>query len=288
MKSIDCDISQHRSFEKSKLKKITAQFFTYFLATINPSQPRTFGNVEIHLSNIDYLTPNAVSPIVRVPQPKIKAEEDAIGTFIAEQLVDDEATLQLGKCKNINYSIIVGIGSIPDAVLSKLGNHKNLGIHTEMISDGVIPLFEKGVVNNSKKTVDPGKSVLCFAMGSDKFYKFLDGNTDFCKLTSYSTLCNCLVFGSTGYTNDVHTIALNHRMTGINSAIEIDLTGQAVSDTIGTSIFSGMSFTTITVYISVQVLEVKLTLFMERVMLMTDKVNPFWRLLRGPKKDIPR
>ncbi|CAD5231786.1 unnamed protein product [Bursaphelenchus xylophilus] len=184
------------------------------VASINESQPLTFGDSKIHVSHIDYLVSETETPISGVPKAVIKPEEEEIGRLIAENLVEDEATLQLG------------IGSIPDAVLSKLTHHKNLGLHTEMVSDGIISLMRNGNVNNSKKTLHPGKGVLAFAMGSKHFYDFIDGNEDF-------------VFGSVGYTNDVDVIASNHRMTGINSAIEIDLTGQVVSDSIGTSIFSG-------------------------------------------------
>ncbi|CAD5224711.1 unnamed protein product [Bursaphelenchus okinawaensis] len=184
------------------------------IATINKTQPQTFGDSKIHISHVDYLVPEAETPISCVPKAAIKSAEEEIGRLIAENLVEDEATLQLG------------IGSIPDAVLSKLTTHKNLGVHTEMVSDGIVDLWRKGVVNNSKKTRDVGKGVMAFAMGTKEFYDFIDGNED-------------ILFGSVGYTNDVDVIATSHKMTGINSAIEVDLAGQVVSDTIGKSIYSG-------------------------------------------------
>ncbi|KAI6189724.1 Acetyl-CoA deacylase [Aphelenchoides bicaudatus] len=200
------------------------------VATFNKSQPRTFGDSQIHISHIDFVVPEADSPIVAINPPKIKEVEAKIGKLIGENLVPNEATLQLG------------IGSLPDAVLNSLVDHKNLGVHTEMISDGIVDLILKGNVTNSKKTVYPGKAVLAFAMGSRKFYDLMDNNT-------------CFLFGSVGFTNAVPVIMAQHRMTSINSAIEIDLCGQICADTIGSKFFSGFGGQTDFVYGSAAALD---------------------------------
>jgi acyl-CoA hydrolase len=193
------------------------------VASINKSQPRTFGDSQIHLSQIDYLIPDTPSKIFAVDPAPVKEVEKKIGKFIAEHLVPDEATLQLG------------IGTIPDAVLASLLDHKNLGVHTEMISDGIIDLIQRGNVTNSKKSVYPGKTVLAFAIGSQKFYDMMHNNPNF-------------LFGSVGFTNHVPVIMSQHRMTSINSCIEIDLCGQVCSDSIGSRFFSGFGGQTDFVY----------------------------------------
>ncbi|KAF7633248.1 AcetylCoA_hyd_C domain-containing protein [Meloidogyne graminicola] len=185
------------------------------IATINTSQPKTFGDSEIHISQIDYLIKeDNLTPIFELPVIESNNEEKLIGKWIAENLIDNGATLQMG------------IGSIPNNVLNQLKNHQNLGVHSEMISDGITELINLGVINNSQKRMYPGKIVTCFAMGSKQFYEFLDGNPLF-------------LFGSAGFTNSINTIIQQSKMTAINSAIEIDLTGQVVSDTIGKRFYSG-------------------------------------------------
>jgi acyl-CoA hydrolase len=129
--------------------------------------------------------------------------------------VEDGATLQMG------------IGAIPNAALQNLGNHKNLGIHTEMFSDGILPLVESGVINGSNKEVKTGKLVTCFAVGSQKLYDFMDDNP-------------LVHMKEAAYTNDTAIIRRNPKVTAINSAIEIDLTGQVCADTIGKMQFSGV------------------------------------------------
>jgi len=183
------------------------------IAQINPSVPRTHGDGIIHLKNIDYaievncpIHVHDISPITSV--------EAEIGKNVAG-LIDDGATLQMG------------IGSIPNAVLSNLGNHKRLGIHTEMFSDGLLPLIEKGVVTGEDKKVKTGKIVTCFAMGSQKMYDFVDDNPS-------------VHFKEAAYTNDTTIIRKNPKVTAINSAIEIDLTGQICADTIGSRQYSGV------------------------------------------------
>jgi acyl-CoA hydrolase len=127
------------------------------IATINNSQPKTFGDSEIHISHIDYIvTDDNIKPIFELPIIQSNEEERLIGKWIAENLIDNGATLQMG------------IGSIPNNVLDQLKQHKDLGIHTEMISDGILELLKLGVINNSKKSIYQGKIVTCFAMGSKK------------------------------------------------------------------------------------------------------------------------
>lgn len=183
------------------------------IALVNDQVPRTHGDGIIHVSQIDFA--------VEISQPIHHAElslptetETAIGKNVAE-LVEDGATLQMG------------IGSIPNAVLSNLGNHKNLGIHTEMFADGVLPLVESGVVNGSMKKVKTGKIVTTFSIGSQKLYDFVDDNP-------------LVHFKEAAYTNDTAIIKLNPKVTAINSAIEVDITGQICADTIGPYQFSGV------------------------------------------------
>uniref|UniRef100_A0A915CZ76 Acetyl-CoA hydrolase n=1 Tax=Ditylenchus dipsaci TaxID=166011 RepID=A0A915CZ76_9BILA len=183
------------------------------IAIINKSQPRTFGDTQIHISQVDAIV-EADTPIYVVDQAPATAQEQAIGKLIAEHLVCDGATIQLG------------IGSTADAVVKNLKNHKDLGVHTELLSTSVQELIECNVVTNNNKTLYPGKVVTAFAMGSRKFYDFLDNNP-------------LILFGSAGYTNAVNVVASNRQMTAINSGIEVDLTGQVVSDSIGKTFYSG-------------------------------------------------
>lgn len=183
------------------------------IAQINPFVPRTHGDGIIHIKNIDCAievnTPihtHGISPISEI--------EQQIGIHVAG-LIEDGATLQMG------------IGNIPNAVLSNLGNHKRLGIHTEMFSDGVLPLIESGVVTGEDKEIKTGKIVTCFAVGSQKLYDFVDDNP-------------LVHFKEAGYTNDTAIIRKNPKVTAINSAIEIDLTGQVCADTIGSRQYSGV------------------------------------------------
>ena len=183
------------------------------VAQINPSVPRTHGTGIVHVDEIA-LACEVNRPIHEHPPTPIFEIEEQIGRNVAE-LIEDGATLQMG------------IGNIPDAVLSNLGNHKNLGIHTEMFSDGVLPLLENGIINGKEKAVKRGKIVSCFAVGSRKLYDFIDDNP----------ICD---FRDAAYTNDTARIRRNPKVTAINSAIEIDLTGQVCADTIGSYQFSGV------------------------------------------------
>ena len=179
----------------------------------NINMPRTHGDGVLHVSHVDAIYYKDVPIYERkaeIPSP----EEDAIGKLIAENLVEDGATMQLG------------IGSVPDAVLSYLTGHKDLGIHSEMFSDGILPLVEKGVITNIHKKSHPGKIVGGFTMGTRKLYDFLHDNPSVAML-------------DIEYVNAEEQIAKNPKVTAVNSSIEIDITGQIVSDSIGTKLFSG-------------------------------------------------
>ncbi|CAI4232074.1 unnamed protein product [Auanema sp. JU1783] len=198
---VDCSLAAATSAKK-------------IIAIINPSMPATFGAGLIHSSHIDYFV-ETDRPIYAKGKEEVSSEnERKIGEIIAENLVENGATLQLG------------IGAIPDSTLAAMKNHKNLGVHTELVSDGVLDLIELGVINNSKKSIMPGKIVTSFAYGTEKFYKVLDRNPIF-------------HFESCAWTNHVDIIRQNSRMTCINSCLEIDLTGQIVSDSIGSKFYSG-------------------------------------------------
>ena len=183
------------------------------IAQVNKYMPRTLGDSQIHISTIDYFVPFD-EPLHEVTWGEPTEVETKIGQNVAS-LVEDGATLQMG------------IGSIPNAVLAALGNHKNLGIHTEMFSDGVIPLIEKGVVTGSCKKRNKGKIVTTFLCGSNKLYDFVDDNP----------LINMM---RVDYVNDTAIIRQNPKVTAINSAIEIDITGQVCADSIGYQMFSGV------------------------------------------------
>ncbi len=197
--------------------KTATEVAKYIVAQVNPNMPRIYGDSFIHISKIDYCV-EANVPVNELPMVDTKKQEEfeiyqKIGHNVAS-LVEDEATLQLG------------IGALPDAVLSFLGNHKDLGIHSEMFSDGIIPLVEKGIINCEKKTLLPHKIVASFVLGTRKVFDFVDNNPE-------------VEFRPTEFVNDPFTIARNRRMTAINSALQIDLTGQVCSDSIGYTFYSG-------------------------------------------------
>ncbi|MDR0545082.1 MAG: 4-hydroxybutyrate CoA-transferase [Odoribacteraceae bacterium] len=182
------------------------------IAVINPNVPRAWGDAMIPLSDIDIFCEDD-APLIEAHVSIISEQDDLIGKHCAA-LVDDGATLQMG------------IGSIPNAVLSRLANHKNLGIHTEMFADGLLPLFEKGVVNNKEKRYDKGKIVSTFLMGSRAVYDFIDDNP-------------AVAMMDVAYTNDPFIIARQPKMTAINSALSVDITGQVNADSIGCKFYSG-------------------------------------------------
>ncbi|MFD1314749.1 acetyl-CoA hydrolase/transferase family protein [Namhaeicola litoreus] len=183
------------------------------IAQINPRMPRTFGDALVHMKNFDACV-EVVEEIHEMNLAAPSEEEVLIGKNIAG-IIEDGATLQMG------------IGGIPNAVLSFLTNHKNLGIHTEMFSEGIVDLVEKGIVNGSKKKVNPYKIVSGFAMGTRRLYDFMDDNPE-------------IEMKDIAYVNDTAIIRQNPRATAINSAIEIDFTGQVCADSIGTRMFSGV------------------------------------------------
>ena len=183
------------------------------IAEVNPNIPRTHGDGYLHFSKIDYAV-EVNTPVYEVKPKAISETAQKIGRYIAE-MVEDGATLQMG------------IGAIPDAVLAELGNHQKLGVHTEMFSDGVIDLVEKGVITGENKKVLPNVITACFAMGSKRLYDFIDDNPS-------------VIFKESTYTNDTARIRRNPKVTAINSAIEIDLSGQVCADSIGNKQFSGV------------------------------------------------
>ncbi|CAI4224168.1 unnamed protein product [Auanema sp. JU1783] len=186
----------------------------FIIAMSNSNMPRTFGDGVIHSSHIDVLVEDNTHELHERHLTTQNDQERKIGQIIAENLVDNGATLQMG------------IGAVPDAALSALKNHKDLGIHTEMFSDGVLDLIECNAITNSKKTIHPGKLVVSFVYGSTKLYKYLHDNP-------------LIHFGDVQWVNDPAFIRQNPKVTAINSAVEIDLTGQVVSDSVGKRFLSG-------------------------------------------------
>lgn len=183
------------------------------IAQINSRMPRTFGDALVHVNKFDA----CVIVEEEIYEMKFVApteQEKAIGKNIAG-IIEDGATLQMG------------IGGIPNAVLTFLHNHKNLGIHTEMFSEGIVDLVEKGIVNGSQKKVNPYKIISGFAMGTRRLYDFMDDNPE-------------IEMNDIAYVNDTSIIRQNPKVTAINSAIEIDFTGQVCADSIGTRMFSGV------------------------------------------------
>lgn len=183
------------------------------IAVVNPKVPRSFGDALIPMSMIDIFVEDD-TPLLPAHFSEPNEQEVAIGKYCAE-LIEDGACLQMG------------IGAIPNAVLAQLGNHKDLGIHTEMFADGVLPLVEKGIINGRNKVLDKGKMVSTFLMGSQKVYDFLDNNP-------------MVAMMDVGYTNDPFVVAHQPKMTAINSALQIDITGQVCADSLGTKFFSGV------------------------------------------------
>jgi acyl-CoA hydrolase len=185
----------------------------HVIAQINKHMPRTFGDGIIHVTEIDAFVEVDV-PLPAFPVSEPTAVETKIGDYIAE-LIEDRSTLQMG------------IGNIPNAVLTRLHNHRDLGLHTEMFSDGVIDLILKDVINGNYKGIDPGRALATFLMGSQRLYDYVDDNP-FVELRS------------SDYVNDVSTIKMNPRMVAINSAVEVDVTGQICADSIGSKMYSGV------------------------------------------------
>ena len=185
----------------------------YVIAVINKNVPRSLGDALIPMSMIDIFVEDE-TPLEPAHFSEPNEIETAIGKNCAA-LIEDGACLQMG------------IGAIPNAVLAQLGNHKNLGIHTEMFADGVLQLVEKGVINGANKKIDKGQMVSTFLMGSQKVYDFIDNNP-------------MVKMMDVGYTNDPFIICQNDKVTAINSALQVDLTGQVCADSLGTKFYSGV------------------------------------------------
>lgn len=189
------------------------------IAQINKNMPRTLGDSFIHINKLTFIVEHD-EPILELPQvdPNTSEEElkvfDKIGEHISS-LIENGSTLQMG------------IGAIPDSVMKYLKDKKDLGIHTEMFSDGIIELVENGIINGEKKTLHKGKIIAGFVLGTRKIYDFINNNPIF-------------EFHPQEYVNDPFIIAKNNKMVAINSAIEVDLTGQVCADSIGTKIYSGI------------------------------------------------
>ena len=186
---------------------------TYVVAQVNPQMPRTHGDGIIHITEIDIFV-DCDEAIPQHPTSQLSETEKKIGDYVAS-LIEDRSTLQMG------------VGNIPNAVLTRLTNHKDLGLHTEMFSDGVIDLILKDVINGNYKGVNRGRLLATFLMGSKRLYDYVDDNP-------------FIEMRASDYVNDISIIKQNPRMVAINSAIEVDVTGQVCADSIGTKIYSGV------------------------------------------------
>ncbi|HET9951453.1 MAG TPA: acetyl-CoA hydrolase/transferase C-terminal domain-containing protein [Candidatus Eisenbacteria bacterium] len=192
--------------------KAAASVANVVIAQVNPNMPRVLGDSFIHVRNVTYFV-EADEPLMELPRVRMSEAFGEIGRHVAG-LVEDGATLQLG------------IGGIPDAVLYHLRDRKHLGVHTEMFSDGMVELVEAGIVTSERKTLHPGKIVASFVLGSKKLFDFIHNNP-------------IVEFHPSDYVNDPFIIAQNDKMVAVNSAIQVDLTGQVSSDSIGDSVYSG-------------------------------------------------
>jgi acyl-CoA hydrolase len=185
----------------------------YVVAQVNDYMPRTYGDSFIHVNDIDAVVESS-RPLCELRKPAVTDMHVAIARNVAS-LIEDGAVLQ------------TGVGGIPDAVLPFLGDRKDLGVHSELVSEGVIPLIENGVITGARKNYKPRKIIVGFALGTKRFFEFVDNNPIF-------------EFHPTAYTNDPALIARNDNMIAINSALQVDLTGQVCSDSIGNQFYSGI------------------------------------------------
>jgi 4-hydroxybutyrate CoA-transferase len=195
------------------LTKPAAESAKVVLAEVNDRMPRSLGDSFVHVSRLTQIVPVSY-PVVEVPMGTPGELQKTIASHIAD-LIPDGATMQMG------------IGEIPDAVLLYLGDKRDLGVHTELFSDGIIDLIDSGVVTNAAKTIHRGKVVSGFAIGSQRLYEYMDNNPIF-------------EFHPQDYVNDPFVIAQNAKQVALNSALEIDLTGQVCADSIGTTFYSGV------------------------------------------------
>jgi acyl-CoA hydrolase len=198
--SVDCSLA-------------AAQTAKYIIAEINPNMPRTHGDGFIHISKV-HAAVMSDNPIFEILPSEPSLAEQQIGQHIAD-LVEDGATLQMG------------IGGIPDAVLSRLHNRQDLGVHTEMFSDGLVDLYNAGAITNSRKTIHPGRITTSFVTGTQKVFDFVNDNP-------------LVEFHPCDRTNDTSLIRKNDSVVAINSALQIDLSGQVCADSLGYSIYSGI------------------------------------------------
>lgn len=185
----------------------------HVIAQVNDQMPRTYGDSFIHVSNISAIVESS-RPLCQLPQEQLSGMHLAVAKNVAS-LIDDGAVVQ------------TGIGGIPDAVLSFLSDRKDLGVHSELVSDSVIPLIEAGVITGARKNYKPRKIILGFVLGTKRLFDFVDNNPIF-------------EFHPTAYTNNPLLIARNDNMVAVNSALQVDLTGQVCSDSIGTYFYSGI------------------------------------------------
>jgi acyl-CoA hydrolase len=190
-----------------------ARLARYVVAQVNDQMPRTYGDSFIHVSKIDAIVESS-RPLCAMKRAEITDMQAAIARNVAG-LIEDGAVLQ------------TGIGGIPDAVLPLLMDRKDLGVHSELVSDGVIPLIDAGVITGARKNFKPRKIILGFALGTKNLFDYVDNNPIF-------------EFHPTAYTNDPALIARNDNMVAINSALQVDITGQVCSDSIGTYFYSGI------------------------------------------------
>ena len=193
--------------------KAAAENAAVVVAQVNPEMPRVLGDSFIHVDKIDYIVEHKEPILELTPHPANEITEK-IGVYIAD-LIDDGSTIQ------------IGYGSIPNACCCSLLDKKHLGVHTEMFSDGLINLIEAGAVDNSRKSLHRGKLIASFCMGSRRLYDFIDNNP-------------LVEFHPSDYTNNPFIIAQNYKMAAINSALEVDLTGQVASDSLGFQLYSGI------------------------------------------------
>lgn len=196
------------------ITKTAVENASLVIAQVNANMPRIHGDTFIHIRDVDFLVPHD-EPLLELREGAPCAEAvEKIGAYVA-RIIEDGDTIQ------------VGYGSLPNAIMANLGSKKNLGVHTELLSDGIVGLMKSGVVDNTKKTIDRLKTVASFCMGSSETYRFLDDNPG-------------IEFKAIDYTNSPTTIAMNSNMVAINTALEVDLTGQATAESLGRFFFSGI------------------------------------------------